>query len=131
MTAIAKEFALNEPLPVGTKIVVGSFTASGVLHLIRPAVFRDLIPRKLGPPDPWIVASGIAELVCAAGLATRQRWAPVATAATLLVIWVGNGEIALKLQRNPQVPKSWRFAAWARMPLQLPLIYWAWTSPTK
>ncbi len=118
-------------LPWGTRIVAGAFLLSGTLHLAKPPVFAGLIPRRLGAPTPWVITSGIAELVCAGGLITRQRWAPAATAATLTVIWVGNAEMALRLQRNPETPASWRIGGWARLPLQIPLIYWAWRSPTR
>ncbi|MAT60944.1 MAG: hypothetical protein CMH41_04805 [Micrococcales bacterium] len=119
------------PLPVGTRILVASFGSSGLLHLVRPVVFRDLVPKWLGNPTPWIVGSGLAELICSVGLLTRRKWAPTATAVTLAIIWVGNGEMALRLHRDPRASKTWRTAAWVRLPLQLPLIYWAWTSPTR
>ena len=117
-------------LPRGTRILIASFGSSGILHLVRPSFFRDLIPKRLGNPTPWVIGSGIAELICSVGLATRQKWAPTATAVTLVTIWVGNGEMALRLQRDPRTPKVWRAAAWLRLPLQIPLIYWAWRSPT-
>ena len=118
-------------LPRGTRILIASFGSSGLLHLVRPAVFRDLVPKWLGNPAPWIVGSGLAELICSVGLLTRRKWAPTATAVTLAIIWVGNGEMALRLHRDPRASKIWRTAAWVRLPLQLPLIYWAWTSPTR
>ncbi|MCU0302081.1 MAG: hypothetical protein MUF35_10855, partial [Candidatus Nanopelagicales bacterium] len=79
---------------------------------------------------PWVLGSGVAELVCAAGLLTRQPWAPAATTATLAVVWVGNLQMALDVQRSRR-PGWQKAAAWARMPLQLPLLSWAWTSPTR
>ena len=116
-------------LPPGTRILIASFGSSGILHLARPSLFHDLIPKRLGNPKPWVIGSGMAELICSLGLATRQKWAPTATAVTLVTIWVGNGEMALRLQRDPRTPKVWRVAAWLRLPLQIPLIYWAWKSP--
>ncbi len=117
------------PLPIGTKIVVTAFTVSGVTHLVRPQVFRSLMPRWLGDPKPWVYASGVAELVCAAGLLTRQRWAPAATVATLSVIWVGNVQMAVNLQSSAKVGSAAKVAGWLRLPLQAPLIHWAWNSP--
>ena len=46
---------------------------SGVLHLRRPGIFRPLIPRTLGDPDPWVLGSGVAELACAAALVVPRR----------------------------------------------------------
>lgn len=118
-------------LPLGTKAVIAAFTASGVTHLARPEVFYSLMPRRLGSPRPWVLASGGAELACAAGLATRQPWAPYATAATLSVIWVGNWTMALRWQRSDKVSAARKAVAWARLPVQVPLIVWAWRSPTR
>ncbi len=117
-------------LPGGTRVVAGAFAASGLVHLVRPTVFAPLIPPQLGDPAPWVLGSGVAELVCAAGLLTRQPWAPAATTATLAVVWVGNLQMALDVQRSRR-PGWQKAAAWARMPLQLPLLSWAWTSPTR
>jgi uncharacterized membrane protein len=116
------------PLPVGTRIVIGAFTVSGVVHLVRPGVFAPLIPRPLGEPGPWVLGSGVAELVCAAGLATRAPWAPAATTATLAVVWIGNAQMALDVQRSRR-PGWQKAAAWARLPLQVPLMRAAWESP--
>ena len=118
------------PLPVGTRIVIGAFTVSGVVHLVRPAVFAPLIPAPLGDPGPWVLGSGVAELVCAAGLATRQPWAPAVTTATLAVVWIGNLQMALDLQRSRR-PAWQKAAAWARLPVQLPLMRAAWESPRR
>ena len=115
-------------LPTGTRIVIAAFTVSGVVHLVRPAVFEPLIPRQLGDPTPWVVGSGVAELACAAGLAGRQPWAPAATTATLAVILVGNVQMAVDIQRSKR-PAWQKVAAWARVPVQLPLMKAAWDSP--
>jgi uncharacterized membrane protein len=118
------------PLPVGTRIVIGAFTLSGVVHLVRPAVFAPLIPRQLGEPVPWVLVSGVAELSCAAGLATRQPWAPAVTTTTLAVVWIGNLQMAVDLQRSRR-PTWQKVAAWARLPLQVPLMRAAWDSPRR
>lgn len=119
----------RQSLPPGTRIVVGSFAASGVTHMVAPQVFEPLIPRTLGSPRAWVYASGVAELVCAAGLATRRTWAPPATVAVLAGIWVGNWSMAAAWQRSPRRPAWQKALAWGRLPAQLPLMWWAWTSP--
>ena len=118
-------------LPAGTWIVAGLFTVSGVVHLVRPAVFEPLMPDALGDPAPWIVGSGVAELACVAGLVGRTRWAPTAAAATLLVIWVGNVQHAVRIQRSSRTSRMQKAIGWARLPLQVPLIRWALASPVR
>lgn len=117
-------------MPAGTKAVVGAFTLSGVVHLVRPQVFEPLIPPQLGNPRPWVYGSGVVELVCAAGLATRQKWAPAATTATLAVVLIGNVQMALDMQRSRR-PAWQKAATWARVPLQLPMMRAAWNAPTR
>ena len=129
--AVARTSANDEQLPFGTWAVVGLFSASGVVHLVRPEIFEPLMPRALGDPTPWIVGSGIAELGCAAGLVRRSRWAPTATAATLLVIWVGNVQHAIRIQNSPRTSRAQKAIGWARLPLQAPLIRWALASPVR
>jgi len=120
-------------LPFGTKVVVGAFAISGVTHLVKPEVFYPLIPSALAESRTrkrtlvWV--SGVAELVATSGLATRQPWAPAATSATLAAVWVGNWEMARRWQHSEKTSPAMKVAGWARLPLQLPLIYWAWTSP--
>lgn len=101
--------------------LIGAFTVSGVLHLAKPTVFEPLIPPSLGDPRPWVLGSGVAELACAAGLATDQAWAPAATAATLAGVWVGNWYMAIAWQRSDR-PALAKGAAWVRVPLQVPMI---------
>ncbi len=117
-------------MPIGTNAVVAAFTLSGVTHLVRPQVFEPMIPQALGEPRPWVVGSGLVELACAAGLATGQRWAPPVTTAALAVIWVGNMKMAVDVQRSRR-PAWQKAAVWARLPLQLPMMRAAWTSPTR
>lgn len=121
---------VTDPLPLGTKALAGSFVVSGVVHLVRPGVFEPLIPPVLGPPRPWVQVSGAAELACAAGLLTRQRWAPIATASLLAGVWVGNWWMAIdatrKRGRSPMT-----VVAWLRVPLQLPMIRVALKSPVR
>lgn len=120
-----------EQAPLGTKLLIGAFSVSGVAHFVRPEVFYPLIPPQLGSPRAWTYASGAAELVCAAGLATRQRWAPQTTAAVLSAVWVGNWWIAVRASRAPRTSRWLKAALWARVPLQVPMITAALKSPVK
>jgi uncharacterized membrane protein len=99
------------------------FAASGVLHLIRPDLFRPLLPRALPAPDAIVAISGLAELACAAGLVTRRSWAGLSSAALLVAVFPGNVQFALDQTAVPGIDARVVAAAWLRLPLQLPLIW--------
>jgi uncharacterized membrane protein len=107
-------------------VLAAAFLASSAIHLSHPATFRTLIPSWLPHADAWIYLSGGAELVCGAGLATRRRWAGTASAALLIAVLPGNIQMALDAGsgRNPGLADN-PVAAWARLPLQAPLVWCA------
>ena len=116
--------------PRSANLVAGALVTSGVVHLVRPQVFEPLIPPALGDPRLWVYASGVVELVAAGGLLTRQRWAPAVATATLAVIWVGNWQMAIDVTSANESAAA-TAAVWARLPLQIPLMLWAWRSPVR
>lgn len=101
---------------------------SGVLHFAAPRGYEPLVPPVLGDPRPWVLGSGVAELVAGALLAVpgTRRAGAWATAAVLLGVWPGNWWMALE-GGYPGVegPAGDALVAWARVPLQLPLLAWA------
>lgn len=108
-------------LTPGARGVALAFAVSGTAHLVRPSVFRPLIPPALPAKDAWIAGTGVAELVSAAGLVTGQRWAPAATFLTLLAVWPGNAWHAVATQRSSAHPAI-KAGVWARLPLQVPML---------
>ena len=107
------------------RTVAALFTLSGAIHLVRPGVFTPLIPDWLPAPTELVYVSGIAELVCAYGLFTRRRWAGPASVALLLAVWPGNLQMAIDATNDHGLDSPQAVAAWARMPLQLPLMWMA------
>ena len=100
---------------------------SGVLHLRRPGIFRPLIPRTLGDPDPWVLGSGVAELACAAALVAppTRRFGGWASAALLVGVFPGNVTMAVRSRPDARGWAGKPAVAWARLPLQVPLVAWA------
>ena len=99
------------------------FIGSGILHLLRPRIFAPAVPAALPAPGAIIAASGIAELVCGAALLTGRAWAGPTSAILLAAIFPGNVKIALDMAADPNASRLARVAAWARLPLQIPLIW--------
>lgn len=97
---------------------------SGVLHFLRPRPFDSIVPRSLpGSPRTWTHVSGVAELAVAAALAhPRTRPAGgLAAAALFAAVFPANIKMAIDWRHAP-TPR--RAIAYARLPLQLPLIWW-------
>jgi len=110
------------PLSRSSKFLVGAFVASGAVHLARPEVYEPLMPAWVPAHREVILASGVAELVCAAGMAlpATRRSAGWASAALLLAVWPGNLKMALDSNRSSST--VFKAVAWGRMPLQVPMI---------
>ena len=114
---------------VGSWVVIGAFLVSGVTHIVNPTAFLFLLPEWAPVPLVLIWLSGIAEISAALGLLLRLRFAPAYTVLVLLAIWPANWWFAIDQTANGE---WWvAVAAWLRLPLQIPLIWWAWTSPKR
>lgn len=109
-------------LPRDVGALAGIFAVSGVIHLARPEVYEPLMPRFVPAHREVIYASGVLELLCAAGL-LRSGSRPAAgwaSLALLLAVYPANLTMAQKAARS----RSTRFkaVAWGRLPLQLPML---------
>ncbi|WP_407344783.1 hypothetical protein [Pengzhenrongella phosphoraccumulans] len=114
---------LFSPSATGLAVLLG---AAGGTHFARPRVYEPLIPRSLGNPRAWVLASGVAELACAVALAfpPTRRAGGLASAALFVAVFPGNVQMAL--DARPFAANRRRSAiTWARLPLQAPLIAWA------
>jgi uncharacterized membrane protein len=109
-------------LSPSSKFLVGAFVASGAIHLAKPAVYEPLMPAWVPAHREVILASGVAELVCALGMVVprTRRVSGWASAALLLGVWPGNLQMALDSNRSKST--AFKVAAWGRMPLQVPMI---------
>jgi uncharacterized membrane protein len=106
-----------------------AFGLSGIVHLVHPTTFTRDVPTFLPAKTALVYVSGVAELVCAAGLIRRERWAGPAAALLLLAVWPANLQMAIAAQRGDDV---WRqVELWVRFPLQVPLIWFALQSRAK
>ena len=114
---------------VGSRIIIVAFLVSGVAHLIAPEVFLPLMPDFLPLQLELIYLSGIAEIVAAVGLIAKLRWAPIFTALVLLAVWPANWWAAI--DATAQGDTLTAIFGWLRLPLQLPLIYWALKAPVR
>ena len=97
---------------------------SGTLHFARPRPFDGIVPRSLpGRPRTWTYLSGAAELGVAAALAhpRTRRLGGLAAAGLFAAVFPANIKMAIDWR---DAPPAHRAVAYARLPLQIPLILW-------
>lgn len=99
--------------------------AAGVTHLATPEPYDGIVPRSLpGAPRRWTYASGAAELAVAAAVAypRTRRAGGLAAAGLFAAVFPANVRMAADWRhRSP----AQRAVAYGRLPLQVPLIWWA------
>jgi uncharacterized membrane protein len=105
-------------------VVALAFTISGFIHLTHPGTFTAIVPHVLPFAKELVYLSGVAELVCAAGLWRRTRWAGLAATVLLIVIWPANLQDAITSSQGHDAVTA--IVTWVRLPLQVPLIWCAW-----
>lgn len=102
------------------------FVVAGCLHLLVPQFYMRIMPPYLPYPLALVYVSGVCEVLCGLGVlsvATRHA-AGWGTVALLVAVLPANIFMVTHPETFPTIP-AW--ALWLRLPLQLPLIWWAWT----
>ena len=107
------------------------YIAAGVNHLIHPLTYMTVMPPNIPAPAATIAISGVAEmlggigLLIPNGLVFPRTRAVAAWGIVALLIAVSPVHINMCLHPE-QFPAIPLWAIWLRLPLQLPLILWAW-----
>ena len=102
---------------------------AGVSHFALPEAYERVIPRWLGNPRGVVLASGAAELAAGALLAlpATRRAGAWATVVVLVAVFPANVQMALDGGiAGAGFPLGSPVTAWLRLPLQVPLVVWAW-----
>ncbi|SFS21450.1 Uncharacterized membrane protein [Granulicella pectinivorans] len=101
------------------------FVLAGMLHFVKPGMYVKIMPPMV--PAPWMMVylSGVAEILGGVGVlvpVTRQAaaWGLVAL---LVCVWPANFYMAMRPELFPGIPV---WALWVRVPMQMPMIWWAW-----
>jgi uncharacterized membrane protein len=110
---------------IGRTILASLFIISGSLHFLAPRAYLKIMPPSLPVPLTLVQISGAAEILGGLGLflsSTRQAaaWGLVAL---LVAVLPANIYMIVDHTSFASFPL---WALWLRLPLQLPLIYWAW-----
>ena len=122
-------------LKAGLRTILALFMVFvGLMHFVRPAPFVAIVPAYLPAPLLLVQISGVAEILGGLGLILPQTRRLTAWCLIALFVAVFPANLNMALNHLPlgttPVP-TW--ALWARLPLQLVLIAWAYwfTRPEK
>ena len=103
---------------------------AGIYHLINPEVYMKIMPNWLGWHRELVIISGIAESTLGVLLVFKptRRHAAWGIIALLIVVFPANIQMMLNYvhENNPML-----WLAILRLPLQVLLIYWAYTFTKK
>ncbi|MFE0699676.1 hypothetical protein [Streptomyces sp. NPDC058872] len=106
-------------------LLAGLLATAGAAHFVAPKQFDTIVPESLpGSARAWTAASGAVELALAAGLAlpATRRTSARAAALFFAAVFPANVKMAYDWRDRPAPARA---AAYARLPLQVPLILWA------
>ena len=101
------------------------YITAGTLHFLLTRTYTGIMPDYLPAHRELVLISGAAEVAGGLGLMIPQTRRAAAWGLILLLIAVmpANIWMAQHPERYPSIPL---WAIWLRLPLQLPLILWAW-----
>ncbi len=104
--------------------------SAGSLHFAIPRSYQRIVPRPLGSAAPALVAvTGGLEILAGALVAvprTRRLGGWIAVA-VLVAVWPANLQMAVDGGiEGAGFPGGSALVSWLRVPLQLPLIVWAY-----
>ncbi|MFN2591097.1 MAG: hypothetical protein ABR518_10065 [Actinomycetota bacterium] len=118
-----------ERSPLAARTFGPFFMAAGAMHFVVPKYYEAIIPDAI---SPWrrelVVASGIAEILGGLGVLVprTRRLASRWSVATLVAVFPANVHMALNPDRY-DVPGG-SVSLYLRLPLQVPVILWAWAA---
>jgi uncharacterized membrane protein len=109
---------------VSPYLLAGFLAGAGTTHFTHPRFYDRMVPTQLpGPPRAWTWGSGAAELAVAAAVVnprTRRRGALAA-----MTLFVAVFPANVKMARDSRGFRD-QALTYGRLPLQLPLVRWAW-----
>jgi len=111
-----------------SRLLMGAlYLAAGALHFLITPRYVAIMPPYLPAPRTLVLLSGAAEIAGGLGILTPipavRRAAAWGLIALLVAVMPANIHMVTNHANFPTIPL---WAVWLRLPLQLPLIYWAW-----
>jgi uncharacterized membrane protein len=103
----------------------GIYIFAGVMHFITPVNYVKTVPKYIPKRMLMVYISGVFEILFGIGLLfpETQSWSAIGIIALLIAVFPANIYMA---QRMKEKQSKFTWIAYARLPLQLVLIYWAY-----
>lgn len=115
---------------VGRVVMGVLYVVAGVGHFVATQAFERIMPEYLPDHRALVLVSGAAEIAGGVGVLMARRYPVVGRVAAwgivmlLVAVWPANLWMVQHPELFPGVPL---WALWVRLPLQAPLIWWAWS----
>lgn len=103
----------------------GLYITAGVAHFVLTHVYESITPDYLPAHHELVLLSGAAEIAGGIGVLVPQTRKAAAWGLVVLLVMVMPANIWM-VQHSERYPGVPLWALWLRLPLQLPLILWAW-----
>ena len=109
----------------GRVLMGGLYITAGIAHFVLTRTYENIMPDYLPAHHELVLLSGAAEIAGGLGVLVPQtrKAAAWGLVVLLVVVMPANIWMVQHPERYPGVPL---WALWLRLPLQLPLIWWAW-----
>jgi uncharacterized membrane protein len=116
---------------VGLTLMALFYLAAGVYHFASPKTYLAVMPPYIPAPLAMIYISGAAEILGGIGLLIPDGFVfprtRVAAAWGVIALLIAVSPVHINMCLHPdQFPAIPIAVIWVRLPLQLPLIAWAW-----
>ncbi|TVZ15087.1 hypothetical protein [Maribacter sp. MAR_2009_72] len=102
------------------------YILAGIMHFVKPKVYLRIMPRYLPFHKELVLLSGVAEILLGIGLFFKETrtLASFGIITMLLVFLLVHFYMLSSEKASAGFPK---WILWARLPLQILLIYWAYS----
>lgn len=114
---------------LGRALMGGLYVVAGLCHFALTRKYEHVMPAYLPAPHALVLISGAAEIAGGLGVLIPElrRAAAWGLVCLLLAVLPANLWMAQHPELTPGVSE---WLLWLRLPLQLPLIWWAWRYTT-
>ena len=109
-------------------IIAALFSLIGVLHLIKPKFFTQIMPNYIPYHLAMVYISGAAEILGGLGILVEmtQFWAGWGLIILLVAVFPANINMTVKSIQKSGYTSLYSIATIIRLPLQFVLIYWVY-----